>query len=135
MDVLEFIKGITVGAEKIIFLCAIGLVFEYFRPAEKNQPAKTILFNIIWILNFVLISSLLMHYLGRVVAPVVETLDVARRARRLMVQNFALALGYNALAVPLAMAGLITPLYAAAAMSASSLVVTLNAFRLRWRRR
>jgi Cu2+-exporting ATPase len=70
---------------------------------------------------------------GDRLAPVVETLDVARRARRLMIQNFALALGYNALAVPLAMAGLITPLYAAAAMSASSLVVTLNAFRLRWR--
>jgi Cu2+-exporting ATPase len=70
---------------------------------------------------------------GDRLAPVVETLDVARRARRLMIQNFALALGYNALAVPLAMAGLITPLYATAAMSASSLVITLNAFRLRWR--
>jgi sterol desaturase/sphingolipid hydroxylase (fatty acid hydroxylase superfamily) len=74
MDFLEFIKGSTEGAEKIIFLCAIGLILEYFRPAEKNQPAKTILFNFIWILNFVFVTSFLMHYLGQVVTPVVETL-------------------------------------------------------------
>ena len=67
---------------------------------------------------------------GTGLGAVVEVLDVARGAERLVKQNLALALVYNGLAVPLAVAGLVTPLIAAAAMSASSLVVTANALRL-----
>ena len=67
---------------------------------------------------------------GESLNAVTESLDTARRARRLMVQNLALALVYNCLAVPFAIAGLVTPLVAAVAMSASSLVVTVNALRL-----
>ena len=61
---------------------------------------------------------------------VTELLDVARRCRTLVRQNFLLALGYNLLAVPMAVLGFVTPLVAAIAMSSSSLIVTGNALRL-----
>jgi len=67
---------------------------------------------------------------GETLTPLVEAIRVARAARRLVLQNFALAFGYNAVAIPLAVAGLVTPLLAAAVMSASSIAVTLNALRL-----
>lgn len=68
---------------------------------------------------------------GERLAPILETIAVARRARAMSLQNFAIALGYNTLLVPLAMAGFVTPLIAALAMSASSIAVTGNALRLR----
>jgi Cu2+-exporting ATPase len=70
-------------------------------------------------------------FLGKSLTPVLSTLRSARRARAIMRQNLILALVYNAIAVPVAMAGLITPLIAAAAMSGSSILVTLNALRAR----
>ncbi|SER53770.1 Cu2+-exporting ATPase [Tranquillimonas rosea] len=62
-------------------------------------------------------------------APVAQMLRHARRARARMRQNIWLAVGYNAISVPVALAGLATPLIAALAMSTSSLTVTLNAMR------
>ena len=68
-------------------------------------------------------------FLGERLQPIADALRIARRARRLMVENLWLAAIYNFIAVPVAIAGLVTPLIAAAAMSGSSLLVTLNALR------
>lgn len=64
---------------------------------------------------------------------VVESIDLAERALRVIKMNLAFSIGYNLIAVPIAMGGLLTPLVAALAMSGSSLIVTLNSLRLRRR--
>jgi Cu2+-exporting ATPase len=58
-------------------------------------------------------------------------LQMSKRAARAVKQNFGLALCYNAVAIPLAVMGYATPLLASLAMSSSSVIVTLNALRLR----
>lgn len=69
-------------------------------------------------------------FIGEGLMPVALAVRTAKRAMRIVRQNFAFSIIYNLLAVPLALAGLVTPLVAAIAMSVSSLVVVANSLRL-----
>jgi P-type Cu2+ transporter len=69
-------------------------------------------------------------FMGESLLPVLVARDVAIATQRLSLQNFALAVGYNVLAVPIAMLGFASPLIAAVAMSTSSIIVIGNSLRL-----
>ena len=68
--------------------------------------------------------------LGNSLEPLVTAVRMSGKTMRIVRQNLAWAIVYNALALPLAAAGLVPPWLAAIGMSASSLIVVLNALRL-----
>jgi Cu2+-exporting ATPase len=68
-------------------------------------------------------------WMGESASAVATAIAVSRRSQRIAKENFALAVAYNVLAVPLAMVGLVSPLIAAVAMSSSSIIVIANALR------
>jgi len=68
--------------------------------------------------------------LGESLAPLTTAVEMSRKTMRIVRQNLAWAIIYNALALPLAAAGFVPPWLAAIGMSVSSLVVVLNALRL-----
>ncbi|MEP3048805.1 MAG: cation-translocating P-type ATPase [Roseibium sp.] len=70
-------------------------------------------------------------FLGNNLQPILDALRLSKRARKAIEQNLWISAIYNLVAVPIAVAGFVTPLMAAVAMSASSLAVTGNALRLR----
>ena len=72
-----------------------------------------------------------MVLLGQSLSPLSDALRTARSARRRILENFGIAATYNAVSIPIALMGLASPLAAALAMSTSSVLVTLNALRLR----
>ncbi len=69
-------------------------------------------------------------FLGDSLLAIPRAIRASRVTMAVVRQNFVLAIGYNVLAVPLAMAGMVTPLVAAIAMSTSSLIVIANSLRL-----
>lgn len=71
-------------------------------------------------------------FMGDSLTPVSFTHHIARMTQRLVKQNFGLAIAYNVVAVPMAFAGLVTPMIAAIVMSGSSLLVIANSYRLKF---
>lgn len=69
-------------------------------------------------------------FLGDSLTALPRAVDAARRTMRVVRLNFVLAIGYNVLAVPLAILGYVTPLIAAVAMATSSILVIANSLRL-----
>ncbi|MCF6272673.1 MAG: cadmium-translocating P-type ATPase [Rhodobacteraceae bacterium] len=63
-------------------------------------------------------------------AEIVVSHRIAVASRRRILENFSIAAVYNMISVPLALAGIATPLHAALAMSTSSIIVSLNAMRI-----
>lgn len=72
-----------------------------------------------------------MVFQGQSLYPIYLAWKAARQSTRLVKQNFALAVIYNCIAIPIALMGYVTPMIAAIAMSSSSLLVIGNAFRIR----
>ncbi len=68
--------------------------------------------------------------LGESLAPLTTAIAMSRKTMRIVRQNLAWAIVYNAVALPLAAAGFVPPWAAAIGMSASSLIVVLNSLRL-----
>jgi Cu2+-exporting ATPase len=68
--------------------------------------------------------------LGHGLGTLVAAAGIARKTQAIIRQNIAWAIVYNLTAVPLAVSGLLAPWMAALGMSASSLLVVLNALRL-----
>lgn len=69
-------------------------------------------------------------FMGDRFSSVYQTYETARFTQKLVKQNFALAVIYNVIAIPIAATGFLTPLLAAIAMSGSSLIVILNSLRI-----
>jgi Cu2+-exporting ATPase len=121
-DKIERLRALRGAGHKVVMvgdglndLPAIAGAYVSFAPAGANDVSQKAA-------DFVLLD-------GRL-GGIVDAYAVAKMANRLVLQNFVMAAIYNAIALPFAMAGLVTPFGSALAMSASSIFVVANALRL-----
>ena len=68
---------------------------------------------------------------GEKLYPVLEVINIAKKSNKIIKQNLSFALLYNLITIPFAMSGYIVPLFAALVMSCSSIIVVLNALRMK----
>ncbi len=71
-----------------------------------------------------------MVFQGEELSAIIEAITVSRLAKKRVLENFWFSAIYNLVTVPVAIIGLVTPQFAAIAMSTSSIIVSLNALRL-----
>jgi Cu+-exporting ATPase len=69
--------------------------------------------------------------MGKELMGVISSLALATKTLRIIKINLGWAFAYNVIGIPIAMAGALTPMYAAGAMAASSLLVVTNSLRIR----
>lgn len=119
----EYIKGLQKQGINIVMIgdglndsAALKLAHASMSPASALDIAQT---------------SADIVFQGKKLRPVREAFEVSVGALKLVKQNFIIALVYNLVTIPFAMLGFATPIMAAVIMSASSVMVVLNALRLR----
>jgi Cu2+-exporting ATPase len=67
---------------------------------------------------------------GYKLQPLLDLFSLVAKTKKTMLQNLAISLCYNLIALPFAVAGFVVPLVAAFAMSSSSLLVLFNSLRI-----
>lgn len=68
---------------------------------------------------------------GNKLSPITKMLEISKKSQQIIWQNFALSFAYNIIIIPFAFLGFVSPFLAAASMSASSILVTLNSMRMK----
>lgn len=122
-DKIAYIENLTAAGKKVLMVGdgmndtgALSAAFASISPASAADASRAAS-------DIVLLHNTLF--------PMIQLPVVARSAKRRIIENFSIAAGYNAIAIPIALAGFATPLLAAIAMSASSICVVLNALRIK----